>query len=113
MHECKAQTAYFNILVPLRGTSLHQQFKDEGRLIDEENMERWPELSCHFQPLHFSPDDLVRRVRKIRQDFYSTTSAIRRLPLPYKESHFASWNLHFLQRRVVSNIDSMRDFTEF
>jgi radical SAM superfamily enzyme YgiQ (UPF0313 family) len=113
LHEYKAQTAYFNILVPLRGTPLHEQFKAEGRLIDEENMERWPGLSCHFQPLRFSPDELVRRVMKIRRDFYSTTSALRRLPLPYKEAHFATWNLHFLQRKVVSHLDSMRDFTEF
>jgi radical SAM superfamily enzyme YgiQ (UPF0313 family) len=113
LQEYKAQTAYFNILVPLRGTPLHRQFKDEGRLIDEGNMERWPGLSCHFQPLRFSPDELVRRVMKIRRDFYSTTSAIRRLPVPYKEAHFASWNLHFLQRKVVTHIDSMRDFTEF
>jgi radical SAM superfamily enzyme YgiQ (UPF0313 family) len=113
LHEYKAQTAYFNILVPLRGTSLHEQFKKEGRLIDEENMERWPGLSCHFKPLRFSPDELVRRVGKIRRDFYSTTSAMRRLMVPYKEAHFATWNLHFLQRKVVNNINSMRDFTEF
>jgi radical SAM superfamily enzyme YgiQ (UPF0313 family) len=113
LHEYKAQTAYFNILVPLRGTTLHQKFKEEGRLIDEANMERWPGLSCHFKPMHFTPEGLVRRIMKIRSDFYSTSSALRRLPMPYKQAHFATWNLHFLQRKVVSNIDSMRDFTEF
>lgn len=113
LRDLKAQTAYFNILVPLRGTSLHQQFKEEGRLVDEENMERWPGLSCHFKPLRFSPDELVRRITKIRHDFYTNGSAMRRLPVPYKQSHFASWNLHFLQRKVVNHIDSMRDFTEF
>jgi len=113
LHEHKAQTAYFNILVPLRGTALHQKFKEEGRLIDEANMERWPGLSCHFRPLRFTPDELVQRIKKIRSDFYSTGSAVRRLPVPYKQSHLASWNLHFLQRKVVAHMDSMRDFTEF
>ncbi len=113
LHELKAETAYFNILVPLRGTRLHQQFKDEGRLIDEDNMERWPGLSCHFKPLRFSPDELCRRVTKIRHDFYTNGSAVRRLPVPYRQSHFAAWNLHFLQRKVVHNINCMRDFTEF
>jgi radical SAM superfamily enzyme YgiQ (UPF0313 family) len=113
LDEHKAQTAYFNILVPLRGTRLHEQFKAEGRLIDEPNMERWPGLSCHFQPQRFTPDELVRRIRKIRRDFYTTGSAVRRLPMPYKQAHFASWNLHFLQRKVSAHIDSMRDFTEF
>ena len=109
----KAQTAYFNILVPLRGTSVHDQFKAEGRLLDEENMERWPGLSCHFKPRRYSPEELVHRVAKIRRDFYTLGSAARRLPVPYKESHFASWNLHFLQRKVARHLDSMRDFTEF
>ena len=113
LNEHKAQTAYFNILVPLRGTRLHQQFQAEGRLIDELNMERWPGLSCHFQPQRFTPDELVRRIRKIRHDFYTTGSAVRRLPVPYKQAHFASWNLHFLQRKVTAHMDSMRDFTEF
>jgi len=113
LHEHKAQTAYFNILVPLRGTSVHEQFKAEGRLLDEENMERWAGLSCHFKPLRYTPEELVHRVAKIRRDFYTLGSAVRRLPVPYRESHFASWNLHFLQRKVATHLDSMRDFTEF
>jgi radical SAM superfamily enzyme YgiQ (UPF0313 family) len=113
LHEHRAQTAYFNILVPLRGTAVHEQFKADGRLVDEENMERWPGLSCHFKPLRFGPEELVRRVAKIRRDFYTLSSAARRLPIPYKEAHFASWNLHFLQRKVATHLDSMRDFTEF
>jgi len=113
LFEHRVQTAYFNILVPLRGTSVHEQFKADGRLIDEENMERWPGLSCHFKPMRYSPEELVGRVAKIRRDFYTLGSAARRLPVPYKEAHFASWNLHFLQRKVANHLDSMRDFTEF
>jgi radical SAM superfamily enzyme YgiQ (UPF0313 family) len=113
LFEYKVQTAYFNILVPLRGTSVHEQFKADGRLIDEENMERWPGLSCHFKPMRYSPEELVDRVAKIRRDFYTLGSAARRLPVPYKEAHFAAWNLHFLQRKVANHLDSMRDFTEF
>jgi radical SAM superfamily enzyme YgiQ (UPF0313 family) len=113
LFEHKVQTAYFNILVPLRGTSVHEQFRADGRLIDEENMERWPGLSCHFKPLRYSPEELVHQVAKIRRDFYTFRSAARRLPVPYKEAHFASWNLHFLQRKVANHLDSMRDFTEF
>ena len=113
LDEQKAETAYFNILVPLRGTSLYERFKAEGRLLDEENMERWPGLSCHFRPLRFTPDELVRRIAGIRRDFYRHRSALHRLPFPRRESHFAAWNLHFLQRKVATHIDSMRDFSEF
>ena len=113
LSEQKAETAYFNILVPLRGTELYERFKADGRLIDEENMERWPGLSCHFQPMRYGPEELVARVAKIRRDFYTHGSAVRRLPIPRSQSHLAAWNLHFLQRKVADNLDSMRDFTEF
>jgi radical SAM superfamily enzyme YgiQ (UPF0313 family) len=111
--EQKAETAYFNILVPLKGTALYDRFQAEGRLIDEENMERWPGLSCHFRPLRFGPDELVRRVAEIRRKFYRFGPAVRRLPFPRSQSHLAAWNLHFLQKKVANNLDSMRDFTEF
>jgi radical SAM superfamily enzyme YgiQ (UPF0313 family) len=111
--EQKAETAYFNLLTPLKGSGLHQRFKADGRILDEENMDRWPGLFCHFKPLRHTPEELMRRVTRIRQDFYSWSSAVRRLPLPYRESHFATWNLHFLQSRVANNMGSMRDFSEF
>ncbi len=76
-------------------------------------MERWPGLSCHFKPLRYEPEELVRRVAGIRRHFYTFRSAVRRLPVPRRESHFAAWNLHFLQNKVARNLDSMRDFTEF
>jgi len=111
--ENKAHTAYFNILVPLRGTPLYERMKAEDRLIDEENMERWTGVSCNFRPLRYSPKELERRVKKIRRDFYSVRSTLRRLPFPTRQAHFASWNLNILQRKVSAHLDSMRDFSEF
>jgi radical SAM superfamily enzyme YgiQ (UPF0313 family) len=35
------------------------------------------------------------------------------VPIPFKQSHWAAWNLHFLQSKVASNLDRMRDFTGF
>ena len=55
----------------------------------------------------------AQRVAKIRREFYSLRSTIRRLPIPYKESHFASWNVNLLQMKVAANLDKMRDFSEF
>jgi radical SAM superfamily enzyme YgiQ (UPF0313 family) len=111
--EQKAETAYFNLLTPLKGSPLHARFKEDGRILDEENMDRWPGLWCHFRPLRHTPEELMRRVIKIRRDFYSLRSAARRLPIPYRESHFAAWNLHFLQSKVANNMGRMRDFSEF
>lgn len=47
----RIHAAYFNIMIPLRGTFLYETMKTEGRLLDEEQTERWPGLSCHFKPL--------------------------------------------------------------
>jgi len=38
-------------MIPLRGTFLYETMKTEGRLLGEEQTERWPGLSCHFKPL--------------------------------------------------------------
>jgi len=111
--ENKVHTAYFNILVPLRGTPLYDRMKEEGRIVDEANLERWTGVSCHFKPLRYSPEELVHRVKKIRYDFYRWRSVFRRLPIPTTEAHFASWNLNILQRKVSAHLDSMRDFSEF
>jgi len=113
LREQKAHAAYFNILVPLRGTPLYDRMKADGRLLDEENMERWPGISCHFRPLRFSPQELVSRVKKIRRDFYTFRSICRRLPVPFTQAHFASWNVNLLQKKVTAHLDSMRDFSEF
>ncbi len=113
LEEHKVPAAYFNILVPLRGTGVYEKMKAEGRIIDEENLERWPGLSCHFKPLRFTPQGLLERVAKIRREFYSLRSTVRRLPIPYRESHFASWNVNLLQMKVARNLDKMRDFSEF
>jgi radical SAM superfamily enzyme YgiQ (UPF0313 family) len=113
LYRNKVQTAYFNIMVPLRGTPVYKSMKEDGRLIDEANLERWTGLSCHFKPLRYSPEELVDRIRKIRRDYYSFRSIGRRLPIPRRHAHFAAWNLNVLQRKVSRNLDSMRDFSEF
>ncbi len=109
----KVHAAYFNILIPLKGTGVYDRMLADGRILDEENMERWPGISCHFKPAKMAPEELVRRVKKIRRDFYSLPSVVRRLPFPRSESTFASWNVNALQMKVASRLDSMRDFSEF
>ncbi|HKA35909.1 MAG TPA: hypothetical protein VKH43_03765, partial [Thermoanaerobaculia bacterium] len=84
-----------------------------GHIFSQRASSRGPGLSCHFQPMRYGPEELVRRVAKIRRDFYTHGSALRRLPIPRSQSHLAAWNLHFLQKKVANNLDSMRDFTEF
>ncbi len=113
LRKYKVPAAYFNVMTPLRGTPLFQRMKDEGRLLDAENMERWPGVTCHFQPLHFTPDELIDRVSRLHCEFYSVRSMLRRLPLPTTFARMASWNVNYEQNKVARNIDSKQEFSDF
>ena len=113
LNEHKVDAAYFNVMVPLRGTPLYARMRADGRIIDEENMDRWPGVFCHFRPLRFSPEQLIREVKTLQRSFYSLGSIARRLPLPRSEAHLASWNVNVSQRKVAINSDSMNEFEDF
>ena len=105
--------AYFNVLVPLRGTPLYDQMKADGRIVDEPNMERWPGVVCHFRPARMSGDELVAEVRKLQRAFYSVRSMTQRLRIPRTQADLASWNVNWTQRKVARNGDTMNEFSEF
>ena len=113
LHENKVDAAYFNVLVPLRGSPLYDDMKAEGRIIDEPNMDRWPGVCCYFRPVNFLPEELVSEVKQMQRDFYSWPSIARRLRIPRTISHFASWNVNLTQRKVARHSDSMNEFIEF
>ncbi len=113
LQEHKVPAAYFNVLVPLRGTPLYERMKAEGRIIDEPDMERWPGVCCHFRPAQMSGDELVAYVQNLQREFYSLRSITQRLRLPRTQSDFASWNVNLTQRKVALNSDTMNEFSEF
>jgi hypothetical protein len=87
--------------------------KEEGRIIDEANMDRWPGVGCHFKPRNFSPEELVSEVRQMQREFYSWPSMLRRLRIPRTMGHLASWHVNMTQRKVAEHSDSMNEFMEF
>lgn len=113
LQEHKVPAAYFNIMVPLRGTPLYERMKADGRIIDEPNMERWPGVSYHFHPAQMSGEELVAHVQKLQREFYSLRSMARRLRIPRTQSDLASWNVNLTQRKVARHSDTMNEFSEF
>lgn len=105
--------AYFNVMVPLRGTPLYDRMKQEGRIIDEANMERWAGVKCHFLPTRMTGDELVTQVKMMQRSFYSLPSMLRRLRLPRTQADLASWSINLSQRRVALNSDTMNEFSEY
>ncbi len=113
LQEHKVPAAYFNVLVPLRGTPLYERMKTDNRIIDETNMERWPGVFCHFHPAQMTAQELVGNVQKLQREFYSVRSMAQRLRFPRTQADLASWNVNLTQRKVALNSDKMCEFSEF
>jgi radical SAM superfamily enzyme YgiQ (UPF0313 family) len=110
--EHKVPAAYFNILMPDKGTALYDRMKETDRLINIESMGRWPGDRCYIKPKKLTPEALERGVREMYAKFYSYSSMISRLPLPVTMSNIASWVINFSQRKVGQE-DSLETFDDF
>ena len=109
----KVPAAYFNILTPTKGTPLYDQMKADGRLLNEDIIDRWPGQFCHMRPLYGSPEDLEAAVQKMYRQFYSYRSMLRRLPLPRRKSDIASWIINFSERRMRHAAQANNDFDAY
>jgi len=108
----KVPAAYFNILMPDKGTSLYDRMKDANRLTNIDEMGRWPGDRCFIKPKNFTPETLEKGVRELYTKFYSYPSMLARLPLPTTMANIASWAINFSQKKVAQ-ADSMETFDEY
>jgi radical SAM superfamily enzyme YgiQ (UPF0313 family) len=113
LEEEKVPVAYFNLLTPEKGTSFYERMRQQDRIIDEEEIGRWPGQPCHIKPLYCTPEELRQDVWGIHRKFYSLPSMIRRLPMPVSTSACASWVLNFSQRRVSAHSNKEHNFTAY
>ena len=100
LEENKVPAVYFNILTPHLGTPLYDRMRSEDRLIDLDNIGRWPGLICYFRPKHCTPGELEEKVKKMYREFYSLKSMVGRLGLPMSTADLASWAINLSQRRM-------------
>ena len=100
LRENKVPAVYFNILTPHLGTPLYDRMQSEGRLIDPDDIGRWPGLICYFRPKHCTPGELEEKVKRMYREFYSLKSMVGRLGLPTSAADFASWTINLSQRRM-------------
>ena len=113
LNDHNVPAAYFNVMVPLRGTPLYERFQQDGRIVDERNMERWPGVHCHFVPTRMTSEELVAQVKWMQKEFYSLPSMARRLRVPRTQADLASWTVNLSQRRMALNSDTMNEFSEY
>lgn len=109
----KVPVAYFNILTPHIGTPLYERMKGENRLIDSENIGKWPEITCHFVPKHCSAEQLEKNVKRLYHEFYSLRSIFLRLPFPLSRSDAASWMVNLAQRKTSRGNNAMENFNSY
>jgi radical SAM superfamily enzyme YgiQ (UPF0313 family) len=108
----KVPAAYFNILMPDKGTALYDRMVEENRLTNIEEMGRWPGDRCYIKPRNLTPETLEKGVKEMYTRFYSYSSMLSRLPLPVTMANIASLVINFSQRKVGQD-GSLETFDEF
>ncbi len=97
----KVPAAYFNILTPVKGTPLYERLQCQDRILNSQDIDRWPGQICYIKPPYGTPETLERNVQELYRKFYSLPSMLSRLPMPYTKSNVASWVINFSQRRMA------------
>lgn len=113
LHDHKVPVAYFNILTPVKGTPFFERMRAQGRVLDEDNIDRWPGQICYIKPINGTPELLEGRVRRMYREFYSVPSMFSRLPIPTTQSNIASWVINLSQRRMAMASDTRNNFDNY
>ena len=101
LQDNKVHAAFFNSFAPHKGTRIYDLFLSENRIMDPENMNRWPGVYAKIRPKHMTPEELESGIKGMYRKFYSWPSIIRRLPLPLSVSALASWSVNLSQRKFA------------
>src|ERR1035437_262468 len=101
LQQHKVPVAYFNVLTPVKGTPLYERLQSQGRILNSQDIDRWPGQLCYIKPPYGTATDLERNVEQTCRDFYSLPSMLSRLPMPLTKANIASWVINFSQRRMV------------
>jgi radical SAM superfamily enzyme YgiQ (UPF0313 family) len=105
--------AYFNILTPVKGTPLYDRMRSQGRILNPQDIDRWPGQICYIQPPYGTPEALETNVQRMYRDFYCLRSILARLPLPVTKANIASWIINLSQRRMAQASRSRNNFDGF
>ena len=113
LQQHQVPAAYFNVLTPEKGTALFERLQREGRILNQEDIGRWPGQICHLQPKHCTPRELEQQVQRMYREFYSLKSIFSRLPWPVTQANIASWVVNFSQRKMAKASAEGAEFVDF
>jgi len=106
----KVPAAYFNLLAPDKGTPYYDRMLQSDRIINGDEIGRWPGQPCHVRPTFCSPAELEQEVQNLHRRFYSLSSIFSRLQPPLTKADLASWVINFSQRRIAQNLPQSTNF---
>jgi radical SAM superfamily enzyme YgiQ (UPF0313 family) len=109
----KVPVAYFNILTPHKGTALYERMKTDNRIIDNDQVGRWPGVHCHIEPTFCSAQELEQYVKRIHVKFYRYSSMLARLPWPVTKANIASWVVNLSQRKLSRSDRAVENFDAY
>jgi radical SAM superfamily enzyme YgiQ (UPF0313 family) len=113
LEEHRVPAAYFNILTPVKGTPLYDRMRSEGRVLNIQEIDRWPGQICYIKPPSGTPEALESNIRGMYRDFYSVRSMLSRLPAPLTKASMASWFINLSQRRMAQAENSHNNFDNY
>jgi radical SAM superfamily enzyme YgiQ (UPF0313 family) len=109
----KVPVAYFNILTPDMGTEFFERMRASDRILNINDIGRWPGQNCFIKPKWCTPEELEEGVHGMYKEFYSLKSMFERLPIPVTKSNLASWFVNFSQRRMARSPELDSNFDVF
>ena len=74
----KIDVVDFCILTPIPGTPIYEKLEKEGRIITKD-WSRYNMKNVVFKPKNITPEELIKGVKKLYKNYYSTPNTIKRI----------------------------------
>lgn len=79
LHDIGVDVPFLSILTPYRGTALHRQLEDEGRLLADRGWEFYNGYNVTFAPARMTPAELLAAHRALWFEAFSVRYTLRRI----------------------------------
>jgi hypothetical protein len=87
--------------------------REEDRIIDIDEIGRWPGFKCYIKPKYCAPGELEEHVMTMYRKFYSYPAMLKRLPMPLNQSRIALWIVSLSHRKISRGTGEMENFDEY
>ncbi len=103
--ELKIDVVDFCILTPIPGTPIFEKLEKEGR-ITTKDWSKYNMKNVVFKPKNITPEELIKGVKKLYEDYYSTPNTLKRI---IRSLNLGIYPLFLvLVRNAIANMNSKR-----